>query len=152
MNMAHRLRGVSGSLAAGDVAAAANALEERLNRGESAGLDELLAELERALTEAFLAASLLPGYFTTAVREQTGVTADNPVNIPELLPLLKRLQGLLLKNSMRARDEVSSVSEQLRGTPLGTKGRELETALAKFNYGTARGIVTEMATLLEIVL
>ncbi len=150
LNLAHRLRGLSGNLAAGDVATAAGAVEELLNSSDSAGMDELLMELERVLTEALGEASLLPGFFETVVREQ--LVVGHSVDVAAVTPLLNRLHELLMKNSMQARIEVAPVSELLQGTPLGSKGGELAAALTKFNYRAARSIVDELAASLEIVL
>ena len=150
LNLAHRLRGLSGNLAAGDVATAAGAVEELLNSSDTAGMDELLMELERVLTEALGEASLLPGFFETVVREQ--LVVGHSVDVAAVTPLLNRLHELLMKNSMQARIEVAPVSELLQGTPLGSKGGELAAALTKFNYRAARSIVDELAASLEIVL
>ncbi len=82
LHLAHRLRGISGNLAAGDVAAAAGALEERLKNGGTAGLEELLAELERRLTEACLVVASLLGFSDTVVREVSVGSCPGKVQLP----------------------------------------------------------------------
>jgi signal transduction histidine kinase/CheY-like chemotaxis protein/putative methionine-R-sulfoxide reductase with GAF domain len=104
--LAHTLKGVSATLGIKPVSEAAGVVEDRIRHDKLDGIEDDLAALEQA-TGAVIAgirAALLPA-------EQTG--APEPAEIAVVLPLLRRLEELLVNSDGAALDCMLAAQEVL---------------------------------------
>jgi HPt (histidine-containing phosphotransfer) domain-containing protein len=119
---AHTLKGVAGNIGAGEVEAAAANLETAIKQG--ADTDALLTALEGILGELVDSLESL-----TSVSDATG-EAFRKASVPDLLPLLDRLQALLEDSDSEAGDLVSEVVAQLAHTefaqPIEAIGKQVD--------------------------
>ena len=110
--IAHTIKGVSGSIGAGDLHRDAASLDSALKEEQQDLYPELLSRLEGALTP------VMQGLEALAVNDETeepGAEDDGPMNVEAVMPLLDELQTLLEEMDPEAEEKVTDLKMQLGG-------------------------------------
>ncbi len=126
---AHTLKGVAGTIGAGEVEAAAKRLDAAIRQG--ADTEALTAELERILGK------LVERLRTLTVAPDTAGAAPERGQVPEVLAELERLQTLLEDREFEALSLVSAIESQAAHTEFTQPIREIGERIEDFEFGQA---------------
>ncbi|RKK03382.1 response regulator [Pseudoroseomonas wenyumeiae] len=137
---AHTLKGVAASLEAGEVAAAASALEDALARHDSSGLVALLSGLEAALHPALAASRSLVVEAPPAAAPAAPAHLDYSAVLPALADLREQLQ----RRSLRARRTLETMEATLGDTPEAAGLRPVAAAMAALDFTGAAALLDEL--------
>ncbi|MFC7552345.1 response regulator [Pseudoroseomonas wenyumeiae] len=136
---AHTLKGVAASLEAGEVAAAASALEDALARHDSSGLVALLSRLEAALYPALAASRSL-----VVEAPPAAPAAPARLDYSAVLPALADLREQLQRRSLRARRTLETMEATLGDTPEAAGLRPVAAAMAALDFTGAAALLDEL--------
>jgi PAS domain S-box-containing protein len=150
--MIHTIKGVAGSIGAGELQAAAQALERGLADDDAPGREALLCAFGDALAQVMTAVDLLlpqpkPGGKAVVPGEGSGHEAINPAL---LAPLLRELAGQIHKRNYLAANALAPIKPLLAGKHWARSIMELDNYLGRYDYAHAMQVVTEIAAQLEI--
>ncbi|MBC9177181.1 response regulator [Pseudoroseomonas ludipueritiae] len=138
---AHTLKGVAASLEAGEVAQAAQRLEDALARRDTSDLPALLARLEAALQPALAASrSLVAAARSTAAVPPAAARLDYSALRPALAELREQLQ----RRSLRARKTLEGMEAALGDTPEAAGLRPVAAAMAALDFAGAVALLDEL--------
>ena len=141
-HLAHAIKGVAGTLAAGELRNAANELETALYNNQVDDLDRLLHNLTTALAEAIGAAMTLP-----SLPEQKNDNVEN-LKTSELLNLLNQFQFALKSNHFNALEIFNRLKPQLLCLGFHQEAAKLTNALEQLDFQQALPVLTQIQELL----
>ncbi|WP_197054632.1 Hpt domain-containing protein [Paracoccus sp. PAMC 22219] len=134
---AHTLKGVAASLELPRIAALAGRIEGRLQDGDGAGIDGLLAELAGPLDAAIAAADSLA---TAAVAPRP--TAPAPTGDSALIAQLRgHLRDQVRRRSMAARASFDALAEALQLDRVAMDDHPVRRALLRLDYAAADALL-----------
>jgi two-component system sensor histidine kinase/response regulator len=144
--IAHTLKGVSGSIGAGDLQGAAERLETALKESQQDRYSELLSFLEDSLTTVMqgLEAAVVSGE-----TERPGAEDGEPVAVEAVLPLLDELQTLMEEMDPEAEDRVADLKTQLGGGVHQKLVNTLSKQVGEFEFEDARETLANLRKSLE---
>ena len=137
---AHTLKGVAAALEAGEVARAAQQLEDALARSDTSDLPALLARLEAALRPALAASRSLAAEAPAAASLPAAARADYAALRPDLAALREQLQ----RRSLRARKTLEELEATLGNTPESAGLRPVAAAMAALDFAGAVALLDEL--------
>jgi two-component system, sensor histidine kinase and response regulator len=150
--LTHNLKGISGNLSADEVFVASRDLEEAIKNSDKGRAGICLAKLEKGLKKVSKTVKKLSIKDTT----QKGPSVLRQEALPDrekIGPLLIEIYHLLNKNSLTARKKFIALEEQFdRRGPRPLVLEELEDALNRMDFKSARRYVSSVARLLGIEL
>jgi two-component system sensor histidine kinase/response regulator len=144
--IAHTIKGVSGSIGAGDLQGAAERLETAIKESQQDGYSELLSSLEDSLSP------LMQGLEAVAVSGETerlGAEDGDPVDVEAVLPLLEELQTLMEEMDPEAEDKVADLKKQLGSGAHHKLVNTLSKQVGEFEFEDARKTLANLKKKLE---
>ncbi len=144
--IAHTIKGVSGSIGAGDLQRDAESLETAFKEGQQVLYPELIVRLEKAL------APVMRGLEALAVsRDTEGAVAgdSSSVDVEATMPLLDELQTLLAEMDPEAEEKVSDLKAQLAGETYQKLVNTLSKQVGEFEFEEARETLAKLRNVLE---
>ena len=144
--IAHTIKGVSGSIGAGDLQGAAGRLETAIKERQQGLYSELLSSLEDSLAPVMQALKAL------AVSGETeSITAEDgdPADVEAVLPLLDELQTLMEEMDPEAEDKVADLKTQLGGGVYQKLVNTLSKQVGEFEFEDARQTLADLKRALK---
>jgi HPt (histidine-containing phosphotransfer) domain-containing protein len=144
--IAHTIKGVSGSIGAGDLHRDAASLDSALKEGQQDLYPELLSRLEGALTP------VMQGLKTLAVNSETEEPAaedGGPMDIEVVMSFIDELQTLLEEMDPEAEDKVSKLKTQFAGGAHKKLVNTLSKQVGEFEFEDARETLAKLRKALE---
>jgi HPt (histidine-containing phosphotransfer) domain-containing protein len=108
--LAHTIKGVSGSIGAGDLFSAAEKLDAAFKKKQRDTYDDLLSRLRDALAPVMQGLEVMAAFGET---QQTAPLDTEPVDLEALTPLLDELQTLLEEMDPEAEEKVAALKTKL---------------------------------------
>jgi len=146
--IAHTLKGLAATIGAKAVAAAALAVERAIKDDQDDAIGSLLDRLQDDLAVALASAATVAG----ERRDAVAADGERPPEVDAITPVLRHLDGLLARNSLKARGSVKELTQLLRGTPFAARAADLEQNVARLDFKGARVCVQTMAKDLKVAL
>ncbi|MBI5605355.1 MAG: response regulator [Deltaproteobacteria bacterium] len=147
----HTLKSTAGNLSISAVYQEARNLEEAILKGPGPNIDDCLKQLdERLKTVIASAGPLLPHD-----REATGPTASPALSRQEaaqFAPTLLKLESLLQKNNLNAREQFEAFKAQIGGQEFQTALTPLEGSLRRLDFEQAQKDLVSLAGLFGLAL
>jgi CheY-like chemotaxis protein len=140
---AHTLKGLAGSVGATGLAECARTVENLLKTKETAGLEQALASLEKALSD--LMASLPQGALEAGSDRAPQTTAQRSVDPAALGAALSDLAKLIARDDTRAAKAFEAISGDLRAAGQEKRSKQLQNLLARYDFESAAAILEKMA-------
>jgi len=135
----HTVKGVAGNINAEKLHIAAKELEGKMRERETDTLDSYLDHFEEELE---LVLDTCRNFVGSEETSQTGSKKKSENKVPfdpsRVIPLLKELNALLLKNSLEAEDCLASVKDCLSGSRYQKEIESVEDHLDLFDFKGAR--------------
>jgi HPt (histidine-containing phosphotransfer) domain-containing protein len=144
--MAHTIKGVSGSIGAGDLHSEAESLDSALKEGQQDLYPGLLSRLEDALAPLMQG---LKGLSVSGEMEEPGAKDGGPVDVEAIIPLLDELQTLLEEMDPEAEDKVTALKAQLGGGVHQKLVNTLSKQVGEFEFEDARETLAKLRKALE---
>jgi two-component system sensor histidine kinase/response regulator len=144
--IAHTIKGVSGSIGAGDLFSAAEKLDAALKERQQDLYPELLARLEDALAPVMQELEVLS---VNGETEEPGKEDGGPMDVETIMPLLDELQSLLAEMDPEADDKVTALKAQLGGGVHQKLVNTLSKQVGEFEFEDARETLTNLKKALE---
>jgi HPt (histidine-containing phosphotransfer) domain-containing protein len=144
--IAHTIKGVSGSIGAGDLHRDAESLDFALKEGQQDLYPELLSRLEDALATVMQGLAVLSAHFET---EEPGKEDGGPVDVEAIMPSLDELQTLLEEMDPEAEDKVIALKAQLGGGTHQKLVNTLSKKVGEFEFEDARETLANLRKALE---
>jgi two-component system, sensor histidine kinase and response regulator len=144
--IAHTIKGVSGSIGAGDLHREAANLDSAFREGRQDRYAELLSRLEGALR------IVMQGLNVTALpdgAERSAVQIGDPMDVEAVMAALDELQTLLEEMDPEAEDKVAGLKAQLSGGLLQRLVNELSKQVSEFEFENACETLAELKNALE---
>ncbi len=145
---AHTLKGLAATIGAQKVAATARKVERAITDGQNDAVGGLLDRLQEDLAVALASAATVAG----ERRDEAAADGQRPPEVDAITPVLRHLDGLLARNSLKARGSVKELAQLLRGTPFAARAADLEQNVARLDFKGARVCVQTMAKDLKVAL
>jgi HPt (histidine-containing phosphotransfer) domain-containing protein len=151
--LTHGLKGISGNLSANEIFIASRDLEIVIKKdGKGERVDICLTKLEKALKKVTKAVKTLPAK-NNAQKEPTDFQEKALPDPEKIAPILIEVHHLLNKNSLTARKKFMALKRQFNeGEPGTLLLEQLEDALNRMDFESARKHISSMATMLKIEL
>jgi signal transduction histidine kinase/CheY-like chemotaxis protein len=140
---AHTLKGLAGSVGATDLAECARTVENLLKTKETAGLDQALASLEKALSD--LVASLPESALEAGSDGAPQTIAQRSVDPAALGAALSDLAKLIARDDTRAAKAFEAISGDLRAAGQGERSKQLQNLLARYDFERAAAVLEKMS-------
>ncbi len=135
---AHTLKSVAGSLGLTGIPDIAGRIEAALNRGDAAGVPDLIAQLSQALTPAIAAARSLDAPHVAPVpMPPAAVTANTE-------PAIAALREQIRRSSLSARSGFHALADALGLTAEARADHPLMVALSQLDYTRAALLLDQM--------
>jgi len=144
--IAHTIKGVSGSIGAGDLQRDAASLETSFKEGQQDLYPELIARLENALAPVMQGLEVLAASGET---EDPAAKDGGPMDVAAILPLLDELQTLLEEMDPEAEDKVTDLKAQLVGGAHQKLVIKLSKQVGEFEFEDARETLAKLRKVLE---
>jgi CheY-like chemotaxis protein len=144
--LAHTIKGVSGSIGAGDLHREAEGLDAAFKEGQQDLYPELLSRLEDALAIVMQGLEVLSGSGET---EESDAVDGGPVDVEAIMPSLDELQTLLEEMDPEAEDKVTALKAQLGGGAHQKLVNALSKKVGEFEFEDARETLTKLRKALE---
>jgi CheY-like chemotaxis protein len=144
--IAHTIKGVSGSIGAGDLQGDAEHLETAFKEEQQDLYTELLSRLEETLTP------VMQGLEVLSAAGETGESAaedGGPLDIAAVLPLLDELETLLEEMDPEAEDKVADLKAQLGGGTHQKLVNTLSKQVGEFEFEDARKTMAKLRKALD---
>jgi CheY-like chemotaxis protein len=144
--IAHTIKGVSGSIGAGDLHRNAESLDSALKKGKQNIYPELLLRLENTLTPVMQGLEVLT---VSSETEEPGPEDGGPMDIAAIMPFLDELQTLLEEMDPEAEDQVADLKAQLAGGAHQKLVNALSKQVGEFEFEDARETLAKLRKVLE---
>jgi CheY-like chemotaxis protein/HPt (histidine-containing phosphotransfer) domain-containing protein len=144
--IAHTIKGVSGSIGAGDLHRDAESLDAALKEGQQDLYPELLFRLENALVPVMQGLEVLA---VNGETEEPGAKDGGPMDIEAIMPVLDELQTLLEEMDPEAEDKVTDLKAQLGGGAHQKLVNKLSKQVGEFEFEDARETLAKLRKILE---
>jgi PAS domain S-box-containing protein len=144
--LAHTIKGVSGSIGAGDLHRNAESLDSAFKEGQQDLYPELLTRLEDALAPVMQGLEVLSLHGGT---EEPGAVDGGPMDVEAILPFLDELQTLLEEMDPEAEDKVTELKAQLGGGAHQKLVNTLSKQVGEFEFEDARETLAKLRKALE---
>jgi polar amino acid transport system substrate-binding protein len=148
---AHTLKGLAATIGAKNVAEAAYKVERAIKDGRDDAVGGLLERLQKDLAVALASAVTVVGASRDATPEAT-TGGEKPPEVEALTPVLRDLDTLLGRNSLKARGTIKELARLLKGTPFEARTNDIEKDVARLDFKGARAGVQIIAKDLKVVL
>jgi CheY-like chemotaxis protein len=144
--IAHTIKGVSGSIGAGDLQGDAERLETAIKEGQPDLYPELLSRLADALAPVMQGLEVLAasGETQESVAEDSGL-----IDVEAILPFLDEIQTLLEEMDPEAEDKVADLKERLSGGTHRKLVNTLSKKVGEFEFEDARETLVKLRKGLE---
>jgi CheY-like chemotaxis protein len=144
--IAHTIKGVSGSIGAGDLQGDAERLETAIKEGQPDLYPELLSRLADALAPVMQGLEVLAasGEIQESVAEDSGL-----IDVEAILPFLDEIQTLLEEMDPEAEDKVADLKERLSGGTHRKLVNTLSKKVGEFEFEDARETLVKLRKALE---
>jgi HPt (histidine-containing phosphotransfer) domain-containing protein len=144
--IAHTIKGVSGSIGAGDLQRDAESLETAFKEAQQDLYPELLSRLEDVLTPVMQGLEVLSVQDSP---EESDAKGGGPMDVAAILPLLDELQTLLEEMDPEAEDKVTDLKAQLAGGAHQKLVNTLSKKVGEFEFEDARETLAQLRKALE---
>ncbi len=144
--IAHTIKGVSGSIGAGDLHRDAESLDSALKEGQQDLYHELLSRLEDALVPVMQGLEVLS---VSGETEEPHAVDGDPVDAETIMPFLDELQTLLEEMDPEAEDKVTEMKAQLGGRAHQKLVNALSKQVGEFEFEDARETLAKLRNALE---
>jgi PAS domain S-box-containing protein len=144
--LAHTIKGVSGSIGAGDLQREGASLDSSFKEGQQDLYPELIARLENALAPVMQGLEVLAASGET---EDPAAKDGGPMDVAAILPLLDELQMLLEEMDPEAEDKVTDLKAQLGGGAHQKFVIKLSKQVGEFEFEDARETLAKLRNALE---
>jgi two-component system sensor histidine kinase/response regulator len=144
--LAHTIKGVSGSIGAGDLQREGASLDSSFKEGQHDLYPELIARLENALAPVMQGLEVLAASGET---EDPAAKDGGPMDVAAILPLLDELQTLLEEMDPEAEDKVTDLKAQLGGGAHQKLVIKLSKQVREFEFEDARETLAKLRKALE---
>jgi CheY-like chemotaxis protein len=144
--IAHTIKGVAGSIGAGDLQCDAESLETAFKEAQQNLYPELLSRLEDALAPVMQGLAVLAAHGET---EEPGKEDGGPVDVEAIMPSLDELQTLLEEMDPEAEDKVTDLKAQLGGGAHQKLMNTLSKQVGEFEFEDARETLAKLRKALE---
>jgi CheY-like chemotaxis protein len=145
--IAHTIKGVAGSIGAGDLHREAASLDTAFKEGQQDRYSELLVRLEDSLAPVMQGLGALS--ISGATQERTA-GKGGPADLEALLPLLEELETLLEDMDPEAEDKVADLKAQLGGGAHRKLVNSLSKQVGEFEFEDARETLSNLKKALAI--
>jgi CheY-like chemotaxis protein len=144
--IAHTIKGVSGSIGAGELYLVAKDLDAAFKEGRQKNYGDLLSRFENALTLVMEGLEVL----SASGRKQKADSAQaRPVDLEAVEPLLDELQTLLEEMDPEAEEKTAALKEHLGPGVHHELVRTLSQQVGGFDFEEARGTLTRLREVLR---
>ncbi|HYA21095.1 MAG TPA: response regulator [Burkholderiales bacterium] len=147
---AHTLKGLAGSVGATSLAECAQRVENLLKKNETTGLDQVLANLEKSLSD--LLANLPESALDAGSQAVFQTPAQRSVDLAALGAALNELAKLIARDETRAAKAFEAIADDLRTAGQEKRSKQLQNLLARYDFENAATVLENMAQELGVAL
>jgi len=151
VRLAHTVKGVAGTLGAGELAQVAGELEKTLKSGEATGLSSSIHEFESHLNQVMhsIEKSQTGKNEKVDIGERSG---RNPIDSAVVHPIIRELFDLMESDLVEALRRLQDLAEHLAYSKLGEQFRLLENQMDNFDIPAASDTLKAIAKELNLSL
>ena len=136
VRLAHTVKGVAGTLGAGELAQVAGELEKKLKTGETTGLSASFHEFESHLNQVMHSIEKSQ----TGKNEKVDIgepSGRNPIDNAVVHPIIRELFDLMESDLVEALSRLEDLAEHLANSKLGEQFKLLENQMNNFDIPAA---------------